>query len=112
MSTGKIYNIMDRLTNNKPVIKIDGTHEYTVNNSKNQAIFIMELAKDEKLNDIEKMDKILEAGLGEDALGYINSLDLSLKATGVIINAIMAAIGEIDIEEIEEESNQKGFRKR
>jgi hypothetical protein len=112
MTMGRVYNIMDRLTNNKPVIKIDEEHEYTVNNSKNQAIFIMELAKDEKLNDIERMDKVLEAGLGKEALDYINSLDLSLKATGVIISAIMAAISEVDIEEIEEEANTKGFRKR
>lgn len=114
MTMGKVYNIMDRLTNNKPVIKIDEEHEYTVNNSKNQALFITELAKDDKLNDFERMDKVIEAGLGKEAIDYINSLDLSVKATATILNAIMAAINEVELEEIEEEAKKqtKGFRKK
>lgn len=102
MAMGKVYDIMSRLTNNKPVVKIDEEHEYTVNNSKNQAIFIKQLSVDEKLDDFERMDKIIEAGLGKEALDYINSLDLSLKATATIINAIMAALNEVELEEVEE----------
>lgn len=114
MAMGKVYDIMSRLTNNKPVIKIDEEHEYTVNNSKNQAMFITQLAKDTKLNDFERIDKVIEAGLGEEAIIYINSLDLSMKATTTIINAIMAAISEVELEEIEEEAKKenKGFRKK
>lgn len=114
MTMGKVYDIMNRLTNNKPVIKIDEGHEYIVNNSKNQVIFITQLAKDEKLDDFERMDKVIEAALGSEALKYINSLDLTLPATATIINAIMAAINEVDLEEIEEEAKKqnKGFRKK
>ncbi|SHK39718.1 hypothetical protein SAMN02745163_03753 [Clostridium cavendishii DSM 21758] len=110
----KVYNIMDRLTNDKPVIKIDNEHEYTVNNSKNQAIFIKQLSDDEKLDDFEKIDKIIEASLGKEALDYINSLKLSVKATNTIINTIMAALNEVELEEIEQEAvkQAKGFRKR
>lgn len=114
MAMGKVYDIMNRLTNNKPIIKIDGEHEYVVNNSKNQAIFIKQLSEDAKLDDFERMDKVMEAALGKEALDYINSLNLSLKATGTIINAIMAAISEVDLEDIEEEANKrlKSFRKK
>lgn len=113
MAMGKVYDIMSRLTNNKPTIKIDETHEYEVHNSKNTAIFIKQTGEDESLDDLKKMDIIIESGLGKEALEYINSLELSLKATGTIINAIMAAISEEDLEVIEEEAKkqQKKFRK-
>lgn len=110
---GKIYNIMDRLTNNKPVIQIDKEHEYEVNNSKNQAIFIKQLSEDKGLDDFERMDKVIEAALGKDALEYINSLNLSVKATGTILNAIMAAISEMELEDVEKEAEKqiKNFRR-
>ncbi|MFL0245528.1 hypothetical protein [Candidatus Clostridium stratigraminis] len=113
---GKIYNIMDRLTNDKPQIQVDNDHIYTVNNSKNQAIFIKQLSDDKSIDDLQRMDMIIEAGLGKEALDYINSLKLSVPVTGVIINTIMAAIGEVELEEIEKEiekevKKQKGFRK-
>lgn len=113
---GKIYNIMDRLTNDKPQIQIDNDHIYTVNNSKNQAIFIKQLSGDKSVDDFKRMDNIIEAGLGKEALEYINSRKFSVAENGVIINAIMAAIGEVELEEIEEEiekeaKKQKGFRK-
>lgn len=110
----KVYDIMGKLTNDKPIIKIDETHQYEVNNSKNQAILITQLAKDEKLNDFERMDKVIEAALGKDALTYINTLNLSVKGTGIILDAIMAAISEMELEDIEKEAEKqkKNFRKR
>lgn len=109
----KVYDIMSRLTNDKPVIKIDKEHEYVVNNSKNQAIFIKQLSEDTKLNDFERMDKIVEAALGKEAADYINSLNLSVKATATVINAIMAAISEMELEDVEKaaEKQMKNFRK-
>jgi len=113
MGMGKVYDIMDRLTNNKPIIKFDNEHEYVVNNSKNQAIFIKQLSEDPKLDEFERLDKIVEAALGKEALDYINSLNLSLKATGTVINAIMAAISEEELETVEKEAEKpkKSFRK-
>lgn len=114
MGMGKVYDIMNRLTNDKPIVKIDEEHQYTVFNSKNSAIFITQLAKDEQLDDIEKMDKIIEAGLGKEALEYINSLDLPIPKTAIIVSAIMAAISETEIEEVEEAAKEqaKKFRKK
>lgn len=103
----QIYNIMDRLTNDKPLIKIDKDHEYKVNNSKNQAIFIKQLSEDAKIDDFERMDKIIEASLGKEAIDYINTLDLSVKAYSTVINAIMAAISEISLEEVERVAEQE-----
>lgn len=103
----KIYNIMDRLTNDKPVIKLSEDKEFRVNNSKNQAIFIKQLSEDPKLDDFERMDMIVEAALGKEALEYINTLDLSVKAYGTVINTIMAAISELSLEEVEQVAGQK-----
>lgn len=113
MGMGRVYDIMDRLTNNKPVVKIDETHEYEVRNSKNNAIFIKQLSEDKSLDDFQRMDKVIEAGLGKEAAKYIDSLDLSVKATATVLNAIMAAIGEVELEEVEKEAAKqaKGFRK-
>lgn len=114
MAMGKVYDIMNRLTNNKPVIKIDEAHQYTVNNSKNEAIFIKQLSSDDKLDDIEKMDKIIEAAMGKEALDYIDSLNLPIPQTGIIVTAIMAAISDMEIEEVEEAAKDqaKKFRKK
>lgn len=114
MAMGKVYDIMSRLTNTKPVIKIDNEHEYVVGNSKNQAIFIKQISEDPKVDDFQRMDMIIEAALGKEALEYINSLSLSVVATGVIINAIMAALSDMDLEDVEraaEEEKKVRFRK-
>lgn len=112
MAMGKVYDIMSRLTNNKPTIKIDEEHEYTVNNSKNTAIFIKQVSEDKSMDDFKRIDTIIESALGKDALDYINSLELSMVANTTIINAIMAAISEEELEVIEEEAKkqQKKFR--
>jgi hypothetical protein len=114
MAMGKVYDIMNRLTNNKPVIKIDGEHEYTVNNSKNQAIFLKEISEDTSIDDFKRMDMIIEAGIGKEALGYINTLNLSMTGYSVIINAIMAAISDMELEDVEKEAAEqaKKFRRK
>lgn len=110
----KVYDIINKLTNNKPIIKIDESHEYTVNNSKNSAILIKSIGEDKTLDDIERIDKLIEAGIGKEALDYVNSLDLSLSSYGTIVNAIMAAIGDRELEEVEEAAKEelKRFQKR
>lgn len=104
----KVYNIMNKLTNEKPVLKIDEDHEYKINNSKTNAIYIQSLVKnkDKQGNDIEVLDKIVKASLPKEAFEYIESLDLSLDAYSVIVNAIMAGISNLELDEIEE-LNQK-----
>lgn len=100
----KVYNIMNKLVCEKPIVKIDENHEYKINNSKNNAIYIQSLVKnkDKKENDIEVLEKIVKASLSKEAFEYIESLDLSLEAYSVIVNAIMAGISNLELDEIEE----------
>lgn len=112
----RVYDVVEKIKNGnqKPTIKIDENTEFTVNTSKNTAILIKAISEDNKVDDIERLDQIIEAGLGKDALSYINNLDLSMDSYSVIINAIMAAISNMSIDEMEELSKKEknNFRKR
>lgn len=108
----RVYDIISRLENGnqKPVVKIDAEHEFKINNSKAAAFRIMALADDEKVKENERIEGIIKIGLGKEAFEYIESLDFSMPNYSLIINAIMAAIGDVDIEEIEVEA-KKGKKK-
>jgi len=105
----RVYDIVSRLenANQKPEIKIDEEHIYKVNNSKAVALRIMALSEDKETKETEMLDKIVTLALGKEVCDYINSLDLSLSAHNTIINAIMAAIGDVEIEDIEEQAKKK-----
>lgn len=111
----KAYNIVERLKNEnmRPTIQIDENHEYKINTSKNAALLIKCISQDEKLDDFDRIDKIIECALGEEALEYINSLDLTMNALTTVINVIMAGIGGVDLEEMDEMSEKEArkFRK-
>ena len=104
----RVYDIISRLENGnqKPVVKIDEDHEFKINNSKAAAFRIMALADDDKVKEDERLEGIIKIGLGKEAFEYIESLDLSMPNYNLIIGAIMAAIGDVEIEEIEEEAKK------
>ncbi|BDU91777.1 hypothetical protein JJB75_16360 [Clostridium perfringens] len=111
----KVYDIMNKLVNVKPTVKIDEDHEYKINNTKNNAIYIQSLVKENKKKDDKKHDemelinKIIKASLGKEAFEYIDSKgdEWSMSAYNAIINVIMAAISNVELEEIEEMSEKE-----
>lgn len=108
----RVYDIISRLENGnqKPVVKIDADHEFKINNSKAAAFRIMALSEDESIKEDERLDGIIKVGLGSEAFEYIESLNLAMPSYTLIINAIMAAIADVELEEIEEEA-KKGRKK-
>ena len=114
----KVYDIMNKLVNVKPKVKIDEDHEYKINNTKNNAIYIQSLVKENKKKDDKKQDemelinKIIKASLGKEAFEYIDSKgdEWSMSAYNAIINVIMAAISNVELEEIEEMSEKEAKR--
>lgn len=112
----RVYDIVEKIKNGneRPTVRIDNDHVYTIQTSKNTALFIKALTEDKKVDDFEKLDKTIEAGLGKEALEYINSLDLPMTAFSTIVNVIMAAIGDISLEEVEKAAAEevKKFQKR
>lgn len=111
----RAYDIAEKIknSNQKPTVKIDDEHEFEINTSKNTAIFIKAVSEDKKIDDFERMDTIVESGLGKKALDYINSKDYPMNVTNTIINVIMAAISDMTLEEMEEMAKKeaKKFRK-
>ena len=114
----KVYDIMNKLVNVKPTVKIDEDHEYKINNTKNNAIYIQSLVKENKKKDDKKQDemelinKIIKASLGKEAFEYIDTKgdEWSMSAYNAIINVIMAAISNVELEEIEEMSEKEAKR--
>ncbi|EGS9997835.1 hypothetical protein I9Y31_000007 [Clostridium perfringens] len=114
----KVYDIMNKLVNVKPTVKIDEDHEYKINNTKNNAIYIQSLVKEDKKKDkknkdeMELINKIIKASLGQEAFEYIDSKgdEWSMAAYNAIINVIMAAISNVELEEIEEMSEKEAKR--
>ena len=114
----KVYDIMNKLVNVKPTVKIDEDHEYKINNTKNNAIYIQSLVKENKKKDdknqdeMELINKIIKASLGKEAFEYIDSKgdEWSMSAYNAIINVIMAAISNVELEEIEEMSEKEAKR--
>lgn len=115
----RAYDIAEKLNSGrkKPTVKIDETHTYEINTSKNVAIFLKGLVEDSKIDDFKKIDNIIESGIGKEALEYIDNLDLPMSAYVTIVNVIMAAINDVSLEEIEEmdiesRNNNNNFRKK
>lgn len=110
----KVYNIMNKMVNVKPTVKIDEEHEYKINNTKNNAIYIQSLAKgnDKNYDEMEFMNKIIKASLGQEAFEYIDSKgeEWSMEQYEAILNVIMAAVSNVELEEIEELSKKEAER--
>jgi hypothetical protein len=108
----KMYNIAERLAgaNQKPVIKLDDTHEYKVNTSTAAALMAETIASDEKLNNMERMEKLIILVLGKEANDYMVKQEYTLPAYTLIVNAVMAAMSDTPFEEFEETLKDNRFQ--
>lgn len=103
----KVYDIVSRLKNEKPQIRITEDKIFTVFNSKNSVILMKGIAEDNKIDETQKIDMIIEAGLGKEALDLVDSLELPTKQLAIIVSAIMAAISEVELEEMEKLADEE-----
>lgn len=104
----RVYDIINRLENGnqKPVIMLDSENEFKINTSKAAAFKIMAIAEDKKIKDDKRLEDIVKVALGKEAFDYIEGLNLSMVAYNTVINVIMAAISDVDLEEVEEEAKK------
>nr|DAH68549.1 MAG TPA: hypothetical protein [Caudoviricetes sp.] len=105
----KFYDIAERMRtgNEKPTVSLDENHVYKINTSKSAVLMIHGISGDEKINDVEKMDKIILTSLGKEAADYINEQDYTLPVIVTIVNTVMAAVADVTLEEIEEMSKEE-----
>lgn len=106
------YDIINRLKakNEKPFVQIDEEHCYNINTSKTNVMAIMakydEYEKKSDSESIGLIDEVIKMALGQEALKYINAQDYTMAATSDILNAIMAGISDVDIEEIDKQEKK------
>lgn len=105
----RFYDIAERMKTGreKPTVKLDDGHEYKINTGKSAVLYIQGISDDESLNEFEKMDKIFKVSLGEEAAQYIDSLELPTAALSMISNVVMAAIADVDLEQMEQMAKEE-----
>lgn len=103
---GKIIDISSKIKNEPTFLHIAEGMSYKVDDSKNTVIKVMQAWDDEKLSEIDKIDKTVEIILGKKAFKEINDLNLSISDYKVISMAIMATITGQSLEEFESRFQQ------
>ena len=109
----RFYDIAERMKSGKekPTVKIDEEHSYKINTGKSAVLYIQGISDDKKLNEVEKLDKIITTALGKEAADYIDAQDLPMPMIVTIANVIMAAIGDVELEEVEKMSKDEAKNK-
>lgn len=99
----RVYDIVDRIANanQKPILKLDEKHEFKINNSFAASIAIKAYSEDKKLDDMERIEKVLGTALSKEANDYITSQEYPMPVYITIINTIMASIADMSLEDIE-----------
>lgn len=106
------YDIIDRMkeANKKPEIQLDEEHTFKVNSSTSAVLMIQSIAKKQKDNEnyseIDGVYDIIAVALGKEAVEYIKSQEYTFAALTIIVEAIMAAINNSTLEEVEEQNKQ------
>ncbi len=106
------YDIIDRMkeANKKPEIQLDEEHTFKVNSSVPAVLKIQEISKKQKGNEeyseVDGVYDIIAVALGKEAVEYIKSQEYTFAALTLITEAIMAAINNLTLEEMEEQNKQ------
>lgn len=100
----KGYDIVARLQakNERPFIKISEDLVVEVDNSKTTALKFMAIERDDKLNEIEKLDKLMVVAVGKKSFEKIEKLNLTFPAYNVLFEAVSAAFSGEDLEEVKD----------
>ena len=91
----KVIDISDKLTNDRPVLKLGGGKEYPIDNRKNTLLTLQKHMDNSELSDVEKAEEALRFVLGEKAVAEINEMDLTFETYQTLFIATIAgALGE------------------
>lgn len=96
----KHIDLTNKLSSEKPSIKI-GETEFTINDEKTNVLIMNQVMKDESLNSIERTDKMIEILLGKRQFKKLEDMKLSFKAYETIAFALMAAVNDEELEDVE-----------
>jgi len=94
----KVYDISNKITNERPVLKLSEDKVYEIDDSKNTMLLLNQKIKNEDMEDLSVLDEIEKVVLGEEAVKEIDEMKLSTESHQNIIIAIMAAATGEDFE--------------
>lgn len=105
---GRKYDIVNKIMGAKErsTIQIDDEHEFRINDSFAAAMAIKAYMEDKKLDEEKKIEKVLGVAFKAEDIKYIKSLDLKLPGYVAIVNAVMAAIADVELDEIEKKQEE------
>ncbi|MFT8347684.1 hypothetical protein [Clostridium saccharoperbutylacetonicum] len=105
---GRRYSIVNKIMNAKEraEVEIDEDHVFKINDSFAAAMAIKAYVEDKKLDEEKTIEKILGIAFKPEDVKYIKSLDLKQSGYAAIVSAVMAAIADEDLEEIEKRQQE------
>lgn len=104
----KVIDISAKLTNEKPVVKLNENLEFSVRNDKNTVLLMQqEIIKKNTKTDIEKFDKVLEILIGKETIEKINEINMPLKDYLTVCEAVIAAATGDEMESVSERFQEK-----
>lgn len=105
---GRRYNIVNNIMNAKErsEVQIDENHVFRINDSYPAAMMIKAIMEDKKLDEENKIEKVLGVAFKQEDIKYIEGLKLKMSGYISIVNSIMAAIADEDLEEVEKRQKE------
>lgn len=93
-------DLTNKFDNEKPSIKI-GDKTFIVNDEKTTVLLMNQIMKNEDLDDVSRVEKMLETLLGKKQAKELESLNLRFINYQKVAFAIMAVINDEELEEVE-----------
>lgn len=102
----QFYDISNKLTRQKPVVKFEEAVEFKINSTLKGAIAMQGLAENGK-EDLNTLREMVAIGIGVDGLTYVESQEFTLTDWQTIVETISNAMMGLDDEKNEVISEKK-----
>ncbi|SEN85394.1 hypothetical protein [Peptostreptococcus russellii] len=102
----QFYDISNKLTRQKPVVKFEEGVEFKINSTLKGAIAMQGLAENGK-EDLNTLREMVAIGIGVDGLTYVESQEFTLTDWQTIVETISNAMMGLDDEKNEVISEKK-----
>lgn len=102
----QFYDISNKLTRQKPVIKFEEGKEFKINSTLKGAIAMQGIAENGK-EDLNTLREMVAIGIGADGLAYVDSQDFTLADWQTIVETISNAMMGLDDEGDEATTEKK-----
>lgn len=102
----QFYDISNKLTRQKPVVKFEEGREFKINSTLKGAIAMQGLAESGK-EDLNTLREMVAIGIGVEGLAYVDSQEFTLTDWQTIVETISNAMMGVDGEEEEAATEKK-----